>query len=191
VTAAKLIFFLAENWRYPQHARIFCDVTVDYLKKASKYYEPQEVRQLLCQHGFLARTLRNLYPDDDQHQIYALQQFLKAAYPQPSATPGQELSRPAVVQILNGNSGSPPTSALLAAVLMLLHKPTSWELAWKAYTCGSLNLPHLDEKIQVNLQGRLPDIDAAELNDPEPPSAVDMTRSVPDPAWRVPSGPAQ
>ena len=165
VDAVELIKLLAHRWRYPQHAQIVCDVTLEYLNKASKHYHPQEIRLALSQHGFLARALQMHHPGDDQYQVHALYRFLKAAYPQPAATPGQDLSSGAIMQILS--TGAPPTPALLSAVLMFLDRPGAWELAWNAYIRGSLTLPGFDGPTLARLRDRLPHIDAATMNAPE------------------------
>lgn len=191
VKAADLIKLVAGKWGHPHHGQVLCAVTLDFLRKAAKCYQTQEVRDALCAHGFLAPAIRNLYPDDEERQIRVLRQFLEAAYPQPSRTPGQELSRAAIVQILSSASGPPPTPALLGAVLMQLNKPISWELAWMAYARGSLNLPHLDPKILVDLRGRLPDIGAAEINAIGSQPAVKPALRAPDPVGWPASGPAQ
>jgi hypothetical protein len=170
VDAVQLIDLLAGDWTCPQHAHIVCDVTLEYLKKAPGHYQPQQVRLALSQHGFLARALQMRYPDQDPYQVHALYRFLTAAYPQAAATPGQDLSKGAILQILNG-TGTPPTSALLGAVLMLLHRPGAWQLAWNAYIHGSLTLANLDEQTLARLRARLPQIDAAMINGPGPRAA--------------------
>jgi hypothetical protein len=103
------------------------------------------------------------HPDQDQYQVHALYRFLRAAYPQAAATPGQDLSKGAVLQILNG-AGAPPTPALLSAVLMLLDRPGAWQLAWNAYIQGSLTLANFDEPTLARLRARLPQIDTATIN---------------------------
>ena len=65
------------------------------------------VKAALREHGFLALALQKRHPDKDQYQVYALHNFLKAAYPQPAATPGQDLSKNAIEQILNGTGRRP------------------------------------------------------------------------------------
>ena len=163
VDAAQLISLLAGEWTYPEHARIVCDLTLEYLKRAPGQYQPQQIRLALSQHGFLARALQLRYPGEDQYQVHALYRFLTAAYPQAAATPGQDLSKRAVLHILSG-TGTPPTPALLSAVLMLLHRPPAWQLAWDAYIQGSLTLANLDEPTLARLRGRLPHIDAAAIS---------------------------
>jgi len=168
VDAVELINLLAGDWRHPKHARIVCDVTIEYLKKAQKLYQPQLVRDALRRHGFLARALQLHHPDKEQFQVYALHQFLKAAYPQAATTPGQDLSRQAIVQVLSG-TGARPTPALLGAVLMLLHKPEARQLAWEAYVRGSVIALHLDEATHGSLRDRLPPpADAVAINTTEP-----------------------
>jgi hypothetical protein len=163
VDPVQLIDLLASDWTYPEHARIVCDLTLEYLNRASGHYQPQQIRLALSRHGFLARALQLRYPDQDQYQVHALYRFLTAAYPQAAATPGQDLSKGAIVQILNG-TGTPPTPALLSAVLMLLHRPGAWQLAWNAYIHGSLTLANFDERTLEHLRVRLPHIDAATIN---------------------------
>jgi hypothetical protein len=159
VDAVQLINRLAGRWRYAEHAKIVCDVTLEYLNKAPNHYQPREIRRALSQHGFLARALQLRHPGSDQYQVHALYRLLKAAYPQPAATPGQDLSSGAIVQILN--TGGPPTPALLSAVLMLLDRPAAWQLAWNAYVHGSLTLPGFDGPTLARLRDRLPCIDVA------------------------------
>ncbi|HTZ23674.1 MAG TPA: hypothetical protein VMC83_06755 [Streptosporangiaceae bacterium] len=163
--AAAVIGLLAGDWTCPEHARIVCDLTLEYLKRAPGLYQPQQVRRALSEHGFLARALQLRHPGEDQYQVHVLYRFLAAAYPQAAATPGQDLSRAAIVQVLNGG-GAPPTPALLSAVLMLLHKPGSWQLAWDAYINGSLTLASFDEPTLARLRARLPHIEAAAVSGP-------------------------
>jgi len=165
VDAVQLIDLLAGDWTYPEHARIVCDLALEYLKRAPDHYQPQQVRLALSRHGFLARALQMRHPDQDQYQVHALYRFLVAAYPQAAATPGQDLSKGAILQVLNG-TGAPPTPALLSAVLMLLHRPGAWQLAWNAYIHGSLTMANFDEQTLARLRARLPHIDAATINGP-------------------------
>jgi hypothetical protein len=176
VDAAQLIDLLAADWAYPEHARIVCDLTLEYLKKAPGHYQPQQVRLALSQHGFLARALQMRHPDQDQYQVHALYRFLTAAYPQAAATPGQDLSKGAILQVLNG-TGAPPTPALLSAVLMLLHRPGAWQLAWNAYIHGSLTMANFDEQTLARLRSRLPHIDAATVNGSGPRARAGPARS--------------
>ena len=172
----KLICRVAGNWTYLQHATILCDVTLEYLAKERGRYSPLRVREVLCQQGFLARALQLRHPYNDQYQVDVLTQFLKAAYPQPANTPGQDLSRPAIVQILNRPGAPSPTPALLSAVLMLVDKPGSWQLAWNAYIRGSLTQSQFDGQTLARLGNRLPSIDAAAINAPEPTPENDPAR---------------
>jgi len=176
VDAVQLIGLLAGDWPYPEHARIVCDVTLEYLKRAPEQYQSQQVRRALSQHGFLARALQMRHPDQDQYQVHALFRFLTAAYPQAAATPGQDLSKGAILQILSG-SGAPPTPALLSAVLMLLHRPGAWQLAWNAYIHGSLTMANFDEPTLTRLRTRLPHLEAATANGPARRAAAGPARS--------------
>ena len=170
-----LIGLLADDWSHAPHARIVCDVTLSYLRKVPHGYDSRKVQLALREHGFLARALQKRHPDKDEYQVYALYHFLKAAYPQPATTPGQDLSKTAIQQILNG-TGSPPTPALFSAVLMLLERPESWELAWNAYIQGSVTRPKFDHRLRAVLRNRLPPLDPAPLD----PAALDP--AAPDPA---------
>jgi hypothetical protein len=184
VNVVRLIEFLDRDWPIPQHARILCDVALAYLRRAPNCYESREVKAALREHGFLAYALQKRHPDKDQYQIYALHQFLKVAYPQPTATPGRDLSKAAIEEILVG-SGPPPTPALLSAVLMLLERPDSWQLAWVSYIRGSVTRPNFDETTRARLQGRLPQLGP---DDPAPPPAP-PAQPEGDMIGQVPSGP--
>jgi len=162
--AVALINQLADNWTHPKHARIFCDVTLDCLLKTRGHYDPLQVRNALRPHRFLAPALQERHPDKDQYQVSTLYQFLRAAYPQAHETPGQGLSRAAIVAILSAaDQVPPPTPALLSAVLMLSKQETA-ELAWNAYVRGSVPLPNLDDRTRERLRGRVPEIDAEALH---------------------------
>jgi hypothetical protein len=174
VDPVQLIELLARDWRYPQHARIVCDVTLECLKKAPRRYVPLQVRLALRQHGFLARALQKRHPDEDQYQVDALHQFLTAAYPQSALTPGRDLSRNTILQILS-RSG-PPTPALFSAVLMLLDKPGTWQLAWRAYVNGSITSLKLGESTLARVRDRLPRIDAATIAAAPEPATADPAR---------------
>jgi hypothetical protein len=158
-----LITHLGGKWTYASHARIVCDVTLRYLKKVPRGYDARKVQQALHEHGFLARALQTRHPEKDQYQVHALCRFLKAAYPQPANTPGQELSKTAIQRILNG-SDFPPTPALFSAVLMLLDRPESWQVAWNAYIHGSVTRPTYDLDVRALLSTRLPLLDPAAAN---------------------------
>jgi hypothetical protein len=167
VEFVQLIHLLAGEWTFPQHARIVCDVTLEFLRKARRNYEPLQVRAVLSQHGFLARALQMRHPDKEQYQVHALYEFVKAAYPQAADTPGQDLSRVAILQILS-DTDARPTPALLSAVLMLLHKPAAIQLAWGAYIRGSLTGLHLEDQTRARLRDRLPHFDPAAISASEP-----------------------
>jgi ribosomal protein L34 len=185
VDATVLIDLLATASSYPQHARIVCDVTLAYLAKAQRCYQPQRVRAALQEHGFLARALQKYQPDQDQYQFDVLYQLIRAVYPQPAVTPGQELSWDAIQQILSGLAGPPPTPALLCAVLMLLYRPESREHAWTAYVRGSLVRANFDERTHAFAFAHLPPLGPAQNGGPGlPPIASaqpdqDVTQQIP------------
>jgi len=155
VDAVDLIRLLARDWHSTQHARIICDLTLDYLTKASGRYKPLKVRDTLLKYGFLASALHRRHPDKDQYQISALYQFLKAAY-------ASGIDRTDIIQILAGNT-SAPTPALLAAVLMHLSRPGDWQLAHQAYAHGSLTMMKTDPTTTLRLQDRAPAIPRASI----------------------------
>jgi hypothetical protein len=187
VDVVRLIDILAVDSSYAQHARIVCDVTLEYLRKAPDCYQPRQVRAALRKHGLLAHALQKRHRDEDQYQIHALHQLLKAAYPQPAATPRQDLSKAAIQEILNG-PGPPPTPALLSAVLMLLDQPESWQLAWSAYIHGSVTRPKFAEQTRERLRKRLPPIDVATISASEP-QLEDLTQSDEGMTGQVSRGP--
>jgi len=189
VDVVELINLLAVGCLHPQHGRMACDVTLKFLEKAQGKYETEEIRLALRQHGFLAHALQIRHPDKDQYQVYALHQFLKAAYPQVAATPGRDLSPTAILQILTGTGAPPPTPALLSAVLSLLDKPEDWQLAFNAYICGSLTLPKFSDATLARLRPRVPHIDAASINAPQLRPEKDPARSGGDMTGHIANGP--
>jgi hypothetical protein len=76
VNPVLLIERLAEEWSYAPHARIVCEVTLNYLRKAPNRYDPRQVQLALRQHGFLAGALQRRHPDKDEFQVSALYNFL-------------------------------------------------------------------------------------------------------------------
>ncbi len=157
VNAADLIDFLASDRIFLRHTRIICDVTLEYLRRGPKGHDSHQFRLALTRHGFLAAELQLRHPDEFQYQVEVLVQLLTAAYPQVVTEPVQDLSKHAILDILSG-AGAPPTSALFSAVLLLLRRPQSWELAWRAYIHSALTSPNLDEATRALLQDRLPPI---------------------------------
>jgi hypothetical protein len=160
VDVAAMINYLARDWDRPQHARIVCDLTLDYLRDAPSRYEPQQVRQALRRHGYLAHALSKHHPGEDQYQVHALCQFLKAAHP-------SGLGRQDIVQILTGTPAV-PTPALLGAVLMRLSKPGDWRLAHEMYVYGSITLMAVDSGTANGLRDRAPARDTAAINAARP-----------------------
>jgi hypothetical protein len=151
-SADQLITMLAGRWERPQHFRIACDLTLDYLSVASSRYNLITVRRTLRDHGFLAKALLTS-GSQDQYQVHFLYRLLQAAYP-------ERLSRTAVTAILSINSPSPVTPALFAAVLMRLARPEDdAQLARDAYAVASLNGLGLDQETSVRIRRLLPVLD--------------------------------
>jgi hypothetical protein len=189
VNPVELIDLLSVDWSRTRHARIVCDVTLEFLKQAPGCYQPQDVRLALLKHGFLARALQRRHPDEEQYQIGVIHQFLKAAYPQAATTPGRNLNAPTIQQILKGAGPPPPpppTPALLSAVLLMLDKPEAWQAAWEAYIHGSVTLPNFGEEYLAVLRPRLPHLKAPQSRperDPAQPSGDVTGRVTNGPPW--------
>jgi hypothetical protein len=148
-----LIHWLAKDRRRPHHARVICDLTLDYLRKAPTRYDQKKVRAALRQHGFLAHALHLRNPDKEQYQISVLFQLIRAAYP---GVPTRE----AICQILTGTS-NPPTPALLAAVLMSLSSTVGdIQFAQEAYLHGSLTLMNILPETYNKLRELVPALDS-------------------------------
>jgi hypothetical protein len=148
VDAVRLVTLLAGERGSPGDARMICDLTLHYLETMQRNVRSPALRQTLREYGYLARVLAADGVGDDQYQVAALTRFLKAAHP-------NGLDRPAVMQVLAG-SGTPPTPALLAAVLTLLVRPKDAHLAREAYARGSVTLLNLDPDTAGPLIDRLP-----------------------------------
>jgi hypothetical protein len=188
IDVIRLIEALAALVPNLQHARIICEVTLRCLAKEPEGGRPQQTRAVLQQHGFLARALQRGHPEEDQYQFDFLYRLLTIVYPQPAVTPGQELSQGAIRQILSGPTGPPPTPALLGAVLNLLHRPQSRELAFAAYVEGSLIRPNFDDRTRAYLYNRLPPLDAAMIGEPEQRLAEPISMDD-EMTQQLPSGP--
>ncbi len=95
-----------------QHARILCDITVQFLHERSGHIDRPDLRWTLRRHGYLAETLAWRHGDDQEYQLRVLAQFVIAAY-------GDRLDRSAAAEVLE-STGCAPTPALLAAVLRMV-----------------------------------------------------------------------
>jgi hypothetical protein len=148
-----LVHWLAEDWGpRPHHARVICDLSLDFLMKVPARYDQASLRSALRRHGFLARALQLRHPEKEQYQISALYRFLRAAY---SGTPGRQ----AIGQILAGAS-HPPTPALFAAVLMNLSSSEAIQFAQEAYVHGSLARMNMHTDTYLSLCERVPALDS-------------------------------
>jgi hypothetical protein len=149
--AARLINLLAGEWKRPQHFRIVCDATLEYLTVAPEGYELSTVRRALRQHGFLARALQ-ASGSQDQYQVHALYRLLKAAYP-------DRLNRTAVTAVLRHGASSAVTPALFTAVLLLLARRQDAELARDAYVKATLAGLVLNPATTARVEQLLPILD--------------------------------
>ena len=147
VDAVEFIHCLSAEWKRPEHARIICDVIVDFLDVQPKGYQPDSLRAALYQHGFLAHALQANRVGNATSRAKTLRRFLFAAYP-------DGLDQQAIAAILAGDH-APPTASLLAAVLMLA-KPGDVPLAPPAYLRGSIRAMDLNEQTRGILKPLLP-----------------------------------
>ena len=143
----QLLNELALTVRRPQHARLLCDVTLDFLDKAEQRYDPKVVERVLRAHSYLARSLRDSQAGDDQYQITALCWFLAAAY-------RERLSRADIYHVMVGTK-EPPTPTLLAAVLLTLADPGDAVLARELYAFTAVASMSLETETTRKLEGLL------------------------------------
>ena len=135
--AEHLLNELARTVRRPRHARLLCDVTVEYLRKMHQHYEPEAIKHVLRQHSYLVRALQNGDVGHDQYQISAFCWFLRAAYP-------DKLMRQDLYSVLIGAT-EPPTRTFLAAVLLTLENAEDAGLARELYVFSSLMAMNLKQ----------------------------------------------
>jgi hypothetical protein len=145
-------------WRRREHGRLFCDVTLQYLRDKQGRYSSAEIRRVMSRNGYLARALREV--GHDQYQVYALTKLLVAAFPEDQYPLG--LDEQTISEIL-ADLPDAPTPALLAAVLRKIPEAQA-PLAWAAFVYGSVARMDLDEATHGALWNRLPAIEP----EPEP-----------------------
>lgn len=156
-------------WRRKEHGRLFCDVTLQYLRERQGRYSSAEIRRVLARNGYLARALREV--GHDQYQVYALAQLLVAAFPEDQYPLG--LDEKTISQIL-ADLPDAPTPALLAAVLRKIPAAQA-PLAWASFVYGSVARMELDEATHGALWTRLPAIEPEPEPLAEPPDTLDET----------------
>ena len=140
VDAFGLLTELAQGtWHRKEHGRLFCDVTLRYLRDKQGRYSSAEIRRVLLRNGYLARALREV--GHDQYQVHALAKLLVAAYPREQYPHG--LDKATVVEIL-ARTPDAPTPALLAAILRKI-PASDKSMAWDAYIYGSVARMDLTE----------------------------------------------
>ena len=169
VDAFGLLTELAQGtWHRKEHGRLFCDVTLQYLRDKQGRYSTAEIRRVLLRNGYLARALREV--GHDQYQVYALTKLLVAAFPEEQFPLG--LDDKSVSEIL-ADTPDAPTPALLAAILRKV-PPAEAQTAWAAYVYGSIARMDLDEATHGALWARLPAIE------PEPDPVMSQLASEPN-----------
>ena len=146
--AVHLIDLLGGKWDRPQHFRIVCDVTLDYLTIARDEYDRSAVLRALRGHGFLAQALRSS-GSRDQYQVAALHRLLMAVFSK------DKFDRRDIVSVLRPNRTNPVTAALFAAVLVLA-KREDVATARDAYAVASLANLNLDANTASQFDKLLP-----------------------------------
>jgi hypothetical protein len=131
-----LVNLLALDSTRPRHARLVCDVTVDYLRKAGQPGDPAEIDRILRKHSYLGRRLQSIACGHDQYQVDALSSFLSAAYP-------NGLSREDLNHVMVSTE-EPATLAFLVAVLLTLAHREDAPLVQKLYMHNSVRLMNLE-----------------------------------------------
>jgi hypothetical protein len=180
VDAYGLISELARGaWYRREHARLFCDATLQYLQERQGRYSAAEIRRLLFRHGYLAQALREV--GHDQYQVHALTLLLVAAFPKDQYPLG--LDKETIVEIL-ARTRDAPTPALLAAILRKI-PATDRSLAWDAYVYGSVARMDLNEATHGALWTLLPVIEQEPAPEPPPPNPQQgpETETVTLPPW--------
>ena len=139
----ELVGTLAGDWPRPDHATVVCEVALRYLSEMRDHYSRRSVADALHERGYLAPALQRRYQDRVQYQAETLDGFLRVAYP-------GGLSRTAVSRILTG-TGSPPTVALLVAVLLRVSDPADAAAAREDYLRGMLDSADLNAETRTAL----------------------------------------
>jgi len=132
VNVQDLLNLLGLDSTRPGHARLICDVTVGYLRKAGRHSDPKEIDRILRKHSYLGRRLQSIADGDHQYQVDALGSLLSAAYP-------NGLSREDLYHVMIGTE-EPATLAFLMAVLLSLAHREDASLARELYVYHSLQL---------------------------------------------------
>lgn len=139
----QLIAMLADAWPRVHHARIACEVVLRYLGDMQGHYEPRMLLPALQDCGYLAPALQLRHPDEPQYQVNVLSGFLQAVY-------GGRLDRHVATDILGGGS-KPPTTALLAATLLMLADKGDAGLVGREFLRGVLSFTDFDVSTQTYL----------------------------------------
>lgn len=133
VSVADLLNLLMLDSTRPRHARLICEVTIDYLSKADQADDPREIDRILRKHSYLGPRLQSIADGQDQYQVDALGSLLSSAYP-------TGLSRGDLYHVMVGTN-EPVTRAFLVAVLLSLADREDAQLARELYTyCSILSM---------------------------------------------------
>jgi len=139
---SQLIEEMARPAVRPGHARILCQVALQFLQHRGGSDDQPALRAALSRHGYLASLVERCYPDDPSYQVSVLAGFALAAH-------RGGLDGPAVADIL-GNADQAPTKSLLAAVLTIVH-PDGRSVVFEEYARGVLDPVPFDDDIRGRL----------------------------------------
>lgn len=138
-----LIPRLAGDWPRVDHARIVCDYMLRQLENA-RLQDRRSLQPVFWRVDYLAPALQRRHFADPQYQVTVLTALVRALH-------GEKLDRRTAAAIL-ADTGSSPTPALLAAVLLLLGDPgKDARLVREAFVTGTLTHTAFDVATQSRL----------------------------------------
>jgi len=129
------------------HARIVCDIAVSDLYRRIGTVDRKALWDALVQHGYLAATFAELYPDQPDHQADQLHRLLCVTF-------GAKLE-PEVIREVLGHPRAAPTVPLFAAVLAMAD-PGDVPLAERTFTRGIIGKGHFPGRVREQLLALLP-----------------------------------
>ncbi len=143
VDAGQLIAYLAGPWPRVQHAKIVCEVVLQYLRDMPRQYDRHALLRALRDCAYLAPALQARHPEEPAYQVAVLTRLLETVF-------GNRLDRQTATGIL-ADVGEPPTIALLAANLLMLADPADAALAGREFLRSALSLTDFDEQTRTYL----------------------------------------
>ena len=107
-----LITAIANPELLVEHARILCDITIQFLREHSDRIDLNDLQIVLSDHGYLAQLLDSRHSHNQEYQLDVLTNFLNVAH-------GARLDRSATAKVL-GSPQCAPSIALFAAVIRMV-----------------------------------------------------------------------